>query len=431
METTSGSHASTGTSGLTIRRRPLDSLHQDPANARSHGEANMAAIIASLTRFGQAEPLVTQASTGRVIGGNGRIDAMRSLGWTECDVVELDVDDLQATALGIALNRTGELAEWNEDVLAQLLRELRDLESLEGVGFDDTEIDALLADLEELDAGGETLDPGPGPLPAVPTTRPGDLWELGRHRLLCGDCCHGESLQRLMGSDLADIVWSDPPFGVAYVGGTKDALTIQNDDLTGESLEAFLREALGGAATACRAGAAWYVAAPAGPNFLPFAQVLTDLGVWRQTLVWVKDSLVLGRSDFHYRHEAIFYGWVPGAAHQPPDSRSGDTVWEVPRPKASPDHPTTKPLELVSRALLTSSKPGSLVLDPFAGSGTTLIAAESTNRRARVIEIDPRYCDVIVRRWQEATGSEAVLEGTAETFGSRAPKEERDDRQDS
>lgn len=271
---------------------------------------------------------------------------------------------------------------------------------------------------------GTAEDPGPGPLPAIATTDPGDLWILGRHRLLCADSRSESTVARVMAEDKADIVWTDPPYGVSYVGGTRDELTIKNDDLTGDALEAFLRDVFGHTTAACKPGAAWYVAAPAGPNFLPFAKVLTDIGVWRQTLVWLKDALVLGRSDFHYRHEALFYGWTPGAAHHAPASRCGDTVWEVARPKSSPDHPTTKPIELVERALLTSSLPNAVLLDPFAGSGTTLLAAEGTNRRARAIELDPKYCDVVIRRWQEAAGQSAVLEETDEAFELVAKRRE-------
>jgi DNA modification methylase len=394
---------------LTIRRVPLDALHTDPANARKHGEENMAAIVASLRRFGQAEPLVVHAATGRVIGGNGRLAAMRKLGWTEADVVELDLEAVDATALGIALNRTGELAEWDDEALAQLLQTLRDEGALDGVGFDPSEIDELLAELEEESAGIE--DVPPGELPAEPVSRLGDLWYLGDHRLLCGDSTDQASFVLLLEGERADLVWTDPPYGVSYVGGTDDALTIENDELQGDELEQFLRAALTPAAAACKPGACWYVAAPAGPNFLPFAKVLTDLGVWRQTLLWLKDRFVLGRSDYHYRHEALFYGWTPGAAHQPPPTREQDTVWECPRPNASPDHPTTKPVALVTRALLNSSQRGALVLDPFCGSGTTILAAEETRRRARGIELDPRYCDVILRRWSEATGKEPTLDG--------------------
>ena len=411
--------------GLAIRRVPLDALHLDPANARAHGDENLAAIEASLCRFGQAEPLVVQSSSGRVIGGNGRLVAMRKLGWSEADVVELDVDDLTAMALGIALNRTSELAEWDEENLARLLKELRAEEVLDGVGFDQGDIDELLESLGELDVA-EIDDPGPEPLPQQPVSRVGDLWLLGNHRLLCADSRDPESYTRLLKAEQVDLVWTDPPYGVAYVGKTEDKLEIENDELGLDDLEEFLRTALGNASDASRPGAVWYVAAPAGPNFLPFAKVLTDLGVWRQTLVWVKDTFVLGRSDFHYRHETLFYGWKPGAAHQPPPSRDQDSVWECARPKASPAHPTTKPIDLVTRSILASTKPGATVLDNFAGSGTVIIAAESASRTARAIEIDPRYVDVAVRRWEAATGNEARLEADDQSFEAVAGRRKND-----
>ena len=363
---------------LTIRRVRLDALHQDPANARAHGPENMAAIEASLARFGQAEPLVVHAGTGRVIGGNGRLAAMRKLGWSEADIVELDLAAVDATALGIALNRTGELAEWDDEALAKLLASLRDEGALDGVGFDEAALDELLAQFD--DEARDIEDVAPEAPPEVPVARPGDLWVLGEHRLLCGDSTDPASFERVLGGERADLVWTDPPYGVSYVGGTDDALTIQNDELQGEDLERFLGAALTPSAAACKPGASWYVAAPAGPNFLPFARVLTDLGVWRQTLVWLKDALVLGRSDFHYRHEAIFYGWTPGAAHHPPPGRDQDTIWECPRPKASPDHPTTKPTARVVRAIENSSNRGALVLDPFCGSGTTVFSRPLTRR---------------------------------------------------
>jgi DNA modification methylase len=412
--------------GLEIRRVPLESLHLDPANARSHHEENLSAIEASLHRFGQAEPLITHKPSGRVIGGNGRLVAMKRLGWTEADIVELDVDDLTATALGIALNRTAELAEWDETNLGRLLQELQAADALDGVGFDSTDIDALLESLGELEVP-EVTDPGPEELPACPVSKPGDLWLLGDHMLACADCRDPAVHEKLLGTAQVDMVWTDPPYGVAYTGGTEDALQIENDDLDPSELEAFLREAFEPACRATKPGGVWYVAAPAGPNFLPFAKVLAELGIWRQTLVWLKDALVLGRSDFHYRHEALFYGWRPGAAHQPPPGRDQDTVWEVDRPRVSRDHPTMKPVELVTRAILTSSGPRSLVLDPFAGSGTTLVAAESTGRVSRCIELDPRYVDVGVKRWQAATGREATLEGDGRAFEEMAEEREAGD----
>ena len=394
---------------LQIRRVPLDALHQDPANARAHGPENMAAIQASLARFGQVEPLLVNAATKQLVAGHGRLAAMRNLGWTECEVVELDLNSIDACALALALNRSAELATWDEETLAKLLSSLKSEDALDGVGFSDAELDELLAQFD--DGTHDVEDVTPEDPPAVPVSRLGDLWTLGDHKLLCGDSTDPASFDLVLEGERADLVWTDAPYGVNYVGGTEDELTIENDDLQGADLERFLRAAFTAAAAACKPGAVWYVAAPAGPNFLPFAQVLTDLGIWRQSLVWLKDALVLGRSDYHYRHEALFYGWTPGAAHQPPPTRAQDTIWEVPRPRVSREHPTTKPTALVVRAIENSSKRGAIVLDAFCGSGTTILAAEQTRRRACGIEIDPRYCDVIIRRWQKATGKQATLDG--------------------
>jgi site-specific DNA-methyltransferase (adenine-specific) len=211
------------------------------------------------------------------------------------------------------------------------------------------------------------------------------------------------------GQIIADLVWTDPPYGVSYVVKTKDALSIQNDSLNPEEFLAFLKSAFENAKAVSKPGAVWYVAAAPGNLFLSFAIALSDLQIWRQTLIWVKNSFVLGRSDFHYRHEPIFYGWTPGAAHQEPPDRKQDSVWEIPRPKRSEEHPTMKPLELIIRAIRNSTNKGQIVLDPFGGSGSTLIAAEQTGRKARLIELDPKYCDVIVTRWQNLTGEKAEL----------------------
>jgi site-specific DNA-methyltransferase (adenine-specific) len=249
---------------------------------------------------------------------------------------------------------------------------------------------------------GET-DPDQVPEPPPdPVTKPGDLIELGDHRLLCGDSTKREDVDRVLGGERPATTCSDPPYGVEYVGKTKDALTVRNDGAAG--LRQLLTDSLGHAFDVCLEGAVWYVAAPAGPQFEDFAAVLSKLGVWRQTLVWVKDSMVLGRSDYHYRHEAIFYGWKPGKAHREPPDRTQTTVWEVPRPKASREHPTMKPVALYARMLKNSTTVGSVVYEPFCGSGTTLIAAEQLGRRCYGIEIDPGYCDVVVARWEAFTG---------------------------
>jgi site-specific DNA-methyltransferase (adenine-specific) len=202
---------------------------------------------------------------------------------------------------------------------------------------------------------------------------------------------------------------------VSYVGKTKDALTIENDSLDADGLQDLLHAALSLAWANTRAGGAWYIAAPAGPLFLPFATVLFGLEVWRQTLVWAKDSLVLGRSDYHYRHEAVFYGWKEGAAHTWETDRKQTTLLEFPRPKANREHPTMKPVELIRYCVNNSSTPADLIVDPFGGSGSTLLAAEACGRSAALIELSPVYCDVIVKRWEDFTGEKAVRENSEGT----------------
>lgn len=238
-------------------------------------------------------------------------------------------------------------------------------------------------------------------------------------------------------------MWTDPPYGVTYTGKTADALTIENDSRDLDDLYRLLDDAFSAAVQHTRPGAAWYVAGPNGPNSLIFGTVLTNLGIWRQTLVWIKDRFVLGHSDYHYRHELIyegdtptepdpapetqeptslFYGWRPGHKHRAPTERTHDSVWEVPRPSASKDHPTMKPVALIAKALEISTLRGQLVLDPFGGSGSTLAAAAVTGRRSALIELDPRYVDVICERYYDLTGDLPVLEATGRPF---VPRDQR------
>ena len=391
---------------LEIEFKPISYLRPDQNNARKHDARNIDAIASSLSRFGQRKPIVI-VGDGTVVAGNGTVEAAKQLGWTELACVRIPwrwtPDEIKAYAL--ADNRTAELAEWDSAILADQLIEL------DAVGWDVSEL------------GFEALEPPTEPDPEdeaplefkpEPVTKLGDLYRLGEHLLLCGDSTHSSTYQKLLTSqgkkELVDLVWTDPPYGVSYVGKTKDALTIENDSLNFDELIAFLKAAFGNVKEMTKPGACWYVASPTMPQFfLPFATALSDLEVWRHTLIWVKDIFTLGRSDYHYRHEAILYGWTPGAAHQEPPDRKQDTVWEIPRPKRSEEHPTMKPLELIIRALRNSTNKGQIVLDPFGGSGSTLIAAEQTGRKARLVELDPKYCDVIVTRWQNLTGQKAEL----------------------
>lgn len=385
-------------------RVALADLNEDPENARLHPEDNIAALVKILTRSGQPEALVVQKSRLRVIAGNGRLRAMKALRWTHCWVNLKNWTDQEAREYSIAANRTSELSTWDTELLEKQLNEMPESLDLADLGFDQDAIDDLFdgnrGDAEDVDE-----DDVPEP-PKTPKTKPGDLYILGRHRLVCGDSRMESSLLLALDGEAADAVVTDPPYGVSYVGKTAEALTIKNDG--SEGLRELLGQSLPAAAKVCRTGATWFVCAPAGPQFKDFAEVLSFLEIWRQTLVWVKDSLVMGHSDFHYRHEVIFYGWVPGAPHTQPPDRKQDTVWEINRPKRSTDHPTMKPIELMAKCLENGSKHNDLVLEPFGGSGTTLMACEQMDRRCAIVEIDPAYCDVIVARFEQQSGQKAT-----------------------
>ena len=383
---------------MEVQRRLIKDLTLDPKNARTHSQRNLDAITNSLQQFGQRKPIVV-TSQGVVLAGNGTLEAAKNLKWDYIDVsvVPWDWDEKTARSYALADNRTAELADWDEAVLTEQLLELHDQEiDIEALGFDMPQV---------IEA--EPLNEDELPQEVEPKVKHGDLWILGQHKMYCGDATEVDAYQKLLGEEMVDLVWTDPPYGVSYVG--QGGMTIENDNLDIGALEEFLRESFNAMITFTKPGACWYVAAPSGNLVQAFSIPLSELEVWRHTLVWVKDALVMGRADYHYRHESIFYGWTPGAAHQEPPDRKQDSVWEVPRPRSNKEHPTMKPIELITRAINNSSRANDIVLDPFAGSGSTLIGADQTRRRARVMEIDPKYCDVIIARWERITGGKAEL----------------------
>ncbi len=433
------------TASLTIERVALDSLHADPANARTHDSRNLEAIQASLKQWGQAEPLVVQASSGKVIGGNGRLVAMKALGWTQADVVRLEVDDLQATALGIALNRTAELAGWDEPVLAQLLEELQVEDALGGVGFDSSEINEILDRLAD-DAAEVEQDEAPA-LPDEATTKPGDLWILGRHRLLCGDSSAWEDVERLLEGAPIHLLNTDPPYNVKVEPRSNNAIAaglssfsasthhqkldlarhpgkakatgpmrpkdrpLENDFVSEEEFDRLLRAWFGNAARALLPGRAFYVWGGYA-NLANYPSALRETGLYfSQAVVWDKQHPVLTRKDMMGAFELAFYGWREGAAHSffgPPNARD---LWAI--KKVNPQsmvHLTEKPIELAARSIEYSSRRGEHVLDLFGGSGSTMAACEQLGRSAYLMEIDPPYCDVIVERWEQLSGEKAKRE---------------------
>lgn len=324
------------------------------------------------------------------------------------------LSEAQKRAYVIADNRLALNAGWDAEMLKVEFAELKELGfDLDLTGFSPEEIDELLAPPPT--AGLTDPDEAP-PVPENPSTKPGDVWVMGKHRLLCGDSTSMDDLARLCQDQMVDMWLTDPPYNVAYEGGTKEKLTIKNDSMGDDQFRQFLRDAYTAADSVMKAGAVFYIwhADSEGYNFRGAAK---DAG-WavRQCLIWKKSSLVLGRQDYQWQHEPCLYGWKEGASHLWASDRKQTTILEFDKPSRNGEHPTMKPVALFEYQLLNNTKGGDLVLDSFGGSGTTLIAAEKNGRIARIMELDPKYCDVIVQRWQDFTGQTAALEADGRTF---------------
>ena len=375
----------------------IDKVRPWGRNPKRLDESDVARMVRSIERFGWADVIVAREADGEIISGHLRHAAAKSLGMAKVPVRYLPIDSAEAHARAVAVTQHEAVRTFDESIGALLADMQEEGIDLDGLGWSEDELRDIIAagQVEEL----EPEDPDDVPeVATVVHSALGEVYELGPHRLVCGDSTSTEAWDVLMQGDQAQMVWTDPPYGVSYVGGS--GLTIQNDDLSPDQLHDFLSGALGLALAYSKAGAVWYVACPdLAAVFFSFAKVLSELEVWRHTLVWVKNSLVMGRSDYHYRHESVLYGWKPGASHYFIDDRTQDSVHEVKRPSANKEHPTMKPVELIRRHVENSSKPGWLVAEPFGGSGSTLIACAETGRVARLIELDPKYCDVIRRRW--------------------------------
>jgi site-specific DNA-methyltransferase (adenine-specific) len=406
---------------LEVTYRKVEDLIPYARNARTHSDEQVARIASSIKEFGWTNPIIIDGENG-IVAGHGRTLAARKLGLTEVPCIELkNLTETQKRAYILADNRLALDAGWDNEMLALELGDLKDAGvDLELTGFSDEELDELLATPTESADGDEDEAPEPQ---EDPVSKRGDVWILGAHRVMCGDSCSADDISKLFGSTgggppTVSLYLTDPPYNVAYEGGTKDALTIQNDNMEDGQFRQFLVDAFSMADTVMKPGAVFYIWHADSEGF-NFRGACRDVG-WpiRECLIWAKNMFVMGRQDYQWRHEPCLYGWKEGAAHKWYSDRSQSTVLEFDKPTRNGVHPTMKPVELFRYLIENSSKKGDVVFDSFGGSGTTLIASEETGRVARLMELDPRYVDVIVKRWQEMTGKEATLEETGATFNS-------------
>lgn len=400
----------------------LDEIRAADVNPKQH---DIGEICASIIRQGFVEPPVVDERTGKLVAGHGRLEALAAMqkqgtaapagiqvlqGRWFAPVVRgwASKDEAAARAYLVSSNRLVELGGWHDEALTRLLAEMakESPDALVGTGFDVDDAERRLWALEKDQIDTAALD-------VVPELRPtnvksGDMIELGDHRIICGDSTDVTVVSRLMGGEKADICWTDPPWNVAYGQRTKKKRkAIVNDDL-GDAFAEFISKTATAIAGTLRAGGGLYLAM-SPQEFALVHRALVGAGHhWSSTIIWAKDSLVIGRKDYHPQYEPIWYGWREGAPRAVPvvDRKQSD-LWSIPRPRVSEEHPTMKPVELVLRALMNSSKPGALVFEPFSGSGTTIIASEQAGRRCRAIELDPQYVQVAVDRWEKMTGKKA------------------------
>lgn len=385
-------------------------------NARTHDDTQVSQIAGSIAEFGFVNPILV-GDDNIIIAGHGRLMAAQQLGLDTVPVIVLHhLTEAQRRALVIADNKIAENAGWNDELLKLELEELGDLGfDLDVIGFSDEELDELLGNDEQ---PGETDEDDIPEVEDEPVSRHGDVWILGDHRLLCGDSTSKQDLEKLMSGELADMAFTDPPYNVDYGNNAKDKMRgkdrrIMNDNL-GDDFYQFLKDALTNLLSVTKG--ACYIAMSSS-ELDTLQKAFRDAGgKWSTFIVWAKNTFTLGRSDYQRQYEPILYGWREGNDHFWCGARDQGDVWFFNKPVKNDLHPTMKPVELVERALRNSSKSRDIVLDLFGGSGSTLIACEKTGRAARLIELDPKYVDVIVRRWQDYSGEQAIRESDELSF---------------
>ncbi|WP_281647594.1 site-specific DNA-methyltransferase [Parendozoicomonas sp. Alg238-R29] len=398
---------------------PVAELVPYARNARTHSPEQVTQIARSIQSFGFVNPILV-GDDKVVVAGHGRLMAANELGMDRVPVIVLGhLDEVQRRALVLADNKLAENAGWDEELLKLELQALDDLDfDLDIMGFSDEELDGLL--LEESE--GNTEDDAVPEVQEHPVSQLGDVWILGDHRVLCGSATESTDVETLMAGQLADMVFTDPPYNVDYGNNTKDKLRgkdrrIKNDNL-GDEFHGFLLAAMTNMISVCK-GAIYVYMSSSELDTLQKAFREAG-GKWSTFLIWAKNTFTLGRADYQRQYEPILYGWKEGSDHFWCGARDQGDVWFFNKPVKNDLHPTMKPIELVERAVRNSSKTQDIVLDLFGGSGSTLIACEKANRQARLTELDPKYVDVIVRRWEEYAGKEGFLEENNLTFAQMA-----------
>lgn len=381
---------------MNVIEKPINEVIPYEKNPRINDNA-VPAVMKSIEEFGFKVPIVIDKN-GTIVTGHTRLKAAKKLGMkTVPCIVADDLTPEQIKAFRLADNKVAEAAEWDMGLLTEELDGIVDID-MSDFNFGDIADSPSSEDVVEDDD--ENIE-----LPSEPKTRLGDLWTIGRHKLMCGDATSGDVLKRLVGGDKVDMYLTDPPYNVAYEGKTEDKLTIQNDSMEDSAFYQFLVDSFVAADSVMNEGAAFYIwhADLEGYNFRGACRAVE----WelRECLIWNKNTMVLGRQDYQWKHEPCLYGWKGGAAHNWYSDRKQTTVIDMNKPNRNAEHPTMKPVQLFAYLIENSSKPGDIILDSFCGSGTTLIACEQMGRVARVLELDPKYCDVIVERYINLVGS--------------------------
>lgn len=395
---------------MKFEKMKLSELHPAEYNPRVElkpGMEEYEKLKQSILEFGFVDPPIFNKRTGNLVGGHQRVSVAKDLGIGEIEVSIVDLPIEKEKALNIALNKIS--GQWDEDKLALLLNEL-DENELNISGFTDKEIQEVIDQYDmRLDLETEAIDDGfEFELPEKPKAALGDIYQLGRHRLMCGDSTNKAHIELLMDGKKADLLITDPPYNVNYEGKTEAALKIKNDNKTASEFYDFLRSAFSSTYDNLKEGASFYVWY-ASSEVINFVNSLVDSQFMvKQELIWLKNSFVLGRQDYHWQHEPCLYGWKKDGSHRWYGDRKQTTVLDFDKPIANKEHPTMKPIPLFDYQIKNSSKKGDKILDIFGGSGTTMIACEQNDRQAYLMELDPKYVDVIINRWEEFTGKEAI-----------------------